>query len=117
MRSQSMNSRSTDPRTICVGDELYRVVEYDLPDDVLHTWRVESFTVRAVHRNGVILDRLVGSARKVPLHGIGAVLHLSRASAVEAFVSAQGRAAASARGKIAEAERAIAWATSLTIAD
>lgn len=97
------------------GDELYHVVEVDLPDDGgIHTWKVDAKRVERVRKDGFAFDRMVGFTTIHRLAVLGAHFHRTPEAAVQAFVAAQQDKIEGARRAISAAERAIAWARSLT---
>jgi hypothetical protein len=96
------------------GNTLYRVIEVDLPDDRIHTWKVENYHVTGVRRDGSFtFDRIVGSARVHKAFLLGMAYHRTPEAAVMAFAAEQRAKIASAQRSIAEAARAIEWAKTL----
>jgi hypothetical protein len=94
---------------IRAGDELYLVEELDLPDQVVHTWRVTAHRVDRTRADGFTFESQVGHAR---LHSWGAIdttYYRSAEAALTAFVAARVQDVRRAESSIAEAQRAIAW--------
>ena len=101
--------------SLSVGDTLYRVEEYDPPDeDSLNTWKIEAYQVVKVRKDGFVLDRQAGFGKIRRMNSLGVSFHRSPEEAVAAFVAKKQGNIEHARRVIAESERAIAWSLTQT---
>lgn len=96
--------------TLKPGDKLYHVCDIDPPDQ-RHTWEVRTEEIEQVRRDGIMFRRMVRGARLHRKHTIGTVYHRAPDDAVRAFFAQQEEAVKAAHRAIAEAERAMTWAT------
>jgi hypothetical protein len=95
------------------GDVVYRVVEYDSPDEnTPHTWKIESRAVKQASSRQVTLVRLFTglSRQRFAPDDLGRLFFATPGQAVEAFAGHQRGEIDSLDRRRREAERALAWA-------
>lgn len=98
--------------TISKGSKVYRVVEYDPPQEMTpHTWMIAEREVQAVHKNGdIMLVSPFTEKRHYEKHALGLYFFADPADAVRDFVVKQRRNAESAQNMLRESSRAVKWA-------
>ena len=103
--------RETKPR-LKPGDKVYRVVEYDYPDNRPHTWRVGTAIIKSISdRQIAISDNRLGlSGERFAYRALGSVFFETEAEAITSHARRMSTEIASANGRIIECSRGLAWA-------
>lgn len=98
------------------GDLVYRVVDYDLPTDEPHTWRVETATVVTASDRQITLSgasKIKLSGQRFKPYSLGLLFFITEEQAVTDFLARQRKEVESAERAIDEAMRAMTWVRSL----
>lgn len=107
--------REGTPNTLKADDVVYRVVEYDPPEEgVSHTWRVESRVVKQASAKQITLKSYFSGHFRIQYNqnALGRLFFATPALAIEAFAAGQCEEIESLDHKRKEIERALAWAYS-----
>lgn len=101
-----------DPKPLRPGDLVYRVVEWDSPENDPHTWKVMSVAVERASVKQIKLKTYFSSLYRVQYEprALGRIFFATPEAAVAAFLSAQRSELESLERHRKNAERAIAWA-------
>lgn len=93
---------------------VYRVIEIDPPDEGRHTWEVACVTVEHASAKQIKLKTSFSGifAKRFKPDALGRIFFETPLQAIQHFLVARRLEIASLDRKRAEAERAIAWATS-----